>query len=377
MTTDGSGNATFNEDVPGVLQPGQIVTATATDPDGNTSEFSQRIIFATTPGSGPARGRHPRRHQRHALRERRDRDRRGHRRHGVTVDSPTTMHADMPARPAGSLNDVAVTNPSGTGGTLRNGWIADFGDVPSSQQFYFYDHQARRQPDHGRLRRRRLLSAQLGHATADGGLPAEVEERPLLRPAAVHGRVPGRPLLEQLRAVDRGAGGRGDHRRLRRRQLLPGEPRDAPADGGVPAEDEARLVVRAAGVHRRLPRRAVPVDVRRLDRAARGGKHHRRLRRRQLLPGSRPCGATRWRHSSSTRSSFRRLRRRHAGFQCDGQRRRCVLARFSAVARARSASPIRASAGPSGSGVAPASDDPRSRVARSPHKNLGLVQKPR
>jgi len=44
----------------------------------------------------------------------------------------------MPARPAASLNDVTVANPSGTAGTLRNGWIADFGDVPGSQQFYFY-----------------------------------------------------------------------------------------------------------------------------------------------------------------------------------------------------------------------------------------------
>ena len=44
----------------------------------------------------------------------------------------------MPARAAGTLNDVTVSNPSGTAGTLRNGWIADFTDTPGSQQFYTF-----------------------------------------------------------------------------------------------------------------------------------------------------------------------------------------------------------------------------------------------
>ena len=37
-------------------------------------------------------------------------------------------------------------------------------------------------------------------------------------------------------------------------------------------------------MHGRLPGRALPLALRRLDRAARGREHHRRLRRRQLLP---------------------------------------------------------------------------------------------
>src|SRR5262249_14461133 len=55
----------------------------------------------------------------------------------VNVASDTSISATMPARPAGSLNDTTVTNPSGTAGTVRNGWIADFNDV-GGNQFYYY-----------------------------------------------------------------------------------------------------------------------------------------------------------------------------------------------------------------------------------------------
>ncbi len=41
VTTDGSGNATFNVSLPALPAGQPIVTATATDPAGNTSEFSQ------------------------------------------------------------------------------------------------------------------------------------------------------------------------------------------------------------------------------------------------------------------------------------------------------------------------------------------------
>ena len=40
ITTDGSGNATINAVLPVALGAGRVVTATATDPNGNTSEFS-------------------------------------------------------------------------------------------------------------------------------------------------------------------------------------------------------------------------------------------------------------------------------------------------------------------------------------------------
>lgn len=44
VTTDGDGNATFFESFPGQLTVGQFVTATATDPSGNTSEFSAAAL---------------------------------------------------------------------------------------------------------------------------------------------------------------------------------------------------------------------------------------------------------------------------------------------------------------------------------------------
>jgi CSLREA domain-containing protein len=41
VTTDGGGNVGFNATFPGLIALGQFITATATDPAGNTSEFSQ------------------------------------------------------------------------------------------------------------------------------------------------------------------------------------------------------------------------------------------------------------------------------------------------------------------------------------------------
>jgi hypothetical protein len=45
VTTDGAGNVSFSRVLAGLLNPGDVLTATATDPDGNTSEFSTCLCF--------------------------------------------------------------------------------------------------------------------------------------------------------------------------------------------------------------------------------------------------------------------------------------------------------------------------------------------
>ena len=44
MTTDSSGNATLHAAFDATIAAGQYVTATATDPDGNTSNFSEVLV---------------------------------------------------------------------------------------------------------------------------------------------------------------------------------------------------------------------------------------------------------------------------------------------------------------------------------------------
>jgi hypothetical protein len=137
LTTDGAGDAPFDLTVTDNNAPTQPpISMTATDPTGNTSEFSQNVIYASTPRSGPPAG--------------------GvvvdltgtHFIAGVTVtfggvagtspvvDDETDMSISAPALPAATVNDITVTNTDGTAGTLKKAWIVDFLDVPPSQQFY-------------------------------------------------------------------------------------------------------------------------------------------------------------------------------------------------------------------------------------------------
>jgi IPT/TIG domain/S-layer homology domain len=138
LSTDDTGHVNFASTFPVATEPGARISVTATDPEGNTSEFSQRIVFAMTSFvSGPASGGT-----------------------GIVVTGtdfadPTTMTiggasvpvtfvddhtltATSPALPPGSVNDLVVTTPDATTGTLLKAWVADFLDVPGGQQFYTF-----------------------------------------------------------------------------------------------------------------------------------------------------------------------------------------------------------------------------------------------
>ncbi len=136
VSTDGFGDATFATDVPLVLEADDPVTATATDPEGNTSEFSQRILFAIDPPGGAHAGGAIATLPGMLYESGATVTVGGVAATNVTVMGPTSITATMPARPAGSVNDVTVLDPSGVTGTLRNGWVADFLDVPGGHQFH-------------------------------------------------------------------------------------------------------------------------------------------------------------------------------------------------------------------------------------------------
>ncbi len=137
VTTDGTGHASIDVILPAATEQGARVSVTATDPNGNTSEFSQRIIFRMFQASGPAAGGM-------ALNVA-----------GTDFANPTTMTiggltagpgfvddhtltATSPALSPGTVNDIVVATPDGTTGTLIKGWVADFLDVPANQQFYSF-----------------------------------------------------------------------------------------------------------------------------------------------------------------------------------------------------------------------------------------------
>ncbi len=138
VTTDGSGHATFNVDLPVAIQPGDPVTTTATDPNGNTSELSPRLPWAIAPASGPAAGGAAVTVTGTSFAAGAALTIGGQPATGVSVVDPQHITATSPALPAGAAYDVTVTNVDLTNGTVVKGFVADFLDVPPAQQFYAY-----------------------------------------------------------------------------------------------------------------------------------------------------------------------------------------------------------------------------------------------
>ncbi len=103
------------------------MTATATNANGSTSEFSPQIVFSSIPPSvSPAGAGFVLQGMRFVA--------------GTTVTvggipatnidvvSSTQLSATSPALPAGTVHDIVVTLPGGLTGTLRNGYVVTFLD---------------------------------------------------------------------------------------------------------------------------------------------------------------------------------------------------------------------------------------------------------
>jgi parallel beta-helix repeat protein len=138
VTTDGSGDAAFDVTTLASTVSGSRISAAATDPSGNTSEFSQRLPFLVNPTSGMAAGGTALTIYGTNFLSGAMVTVGGLPATGINVDSYTSISATTPALAAGTANDLVVTNTDGTTGTLVKGWVADFLDVPNGQQFYAY-----------------------------------------------------------------------------------------------------------------------------------------------------------------------------------------------------------------------------------------------
>ena len=132
VTTDGSGNVNFDTVLPVAIAAGDKITATATDPSGNTSEFSQRFVLTSSPSSGAPTGVSNVTLTGFNFLAGATVSVGGAAASSVNVSNYNTITLTTPNLPPGSLNDVVVTNTDGSIGTLPNGWIADFLDVPGT-----------------------------------------------------------------------------------------------------------------------------------------------------------------------------------------------------------------------------------------------------
>ena len=138
VTTDGNGDASFDEVLLVATAAGSQVTATATDPSGNTSEFSQGLAFSSSPTSGPTTGGTTITLKGTDLAAGLTVTVGGQPGTNVNVSSATQITFQTPALSAGLANDIVVTNTDGTTDTLLKAFVTDFLDVPVSNQFYSF-----------------------------------------------------------------------------------------------------------------------------------------------------------------------------------------------------------------------------------------------
>ncbi len=136
IALDATGSLPFGISFPVLIPSGEPVTATATSASGSTSEFSPRIVFAGSPGSGPASGGTPLTLSGTSFLPGMTATVGGVPVADLAVVSDTAATGTAPALPPGAAYDVVALNSDATNGTLSHGWLADFLDVPPSQIFH-------------------------------------------------------------------------------------------------------------------------------------------------------------------------------------------------------------------------------------------------
>jgi hypothetical protein len=137
-TTNASGTGVIDVTLPVTVEPGARISATATDPSGRTSEFSQRIPFSMQPNSGDAAGGTVLTLTGTDMLDGATVTVGGVAATDVNVSSFQTLSATAPALGAGTVHDVVVTNTDGSTGTLVKAYVADFLDVPLVHQFHSF-----------------------------------------------------------------------------------------------------------------------------------------------------------------------------------------------------------------------------------------------
>ena len=137
VTTDGNGDTPFDVTLPVATEAGTQIAATATDPAGSTSEFSQRLPFSVSPTAGPPAGGTSITIKGTDFAAGATVTIGGQPVTDLVIGSYKSMTAKTPVLGAGVANDLVVTNTDGTDGTLVKGFVSNFNDVTSGT-FYPY-----------------------------------------------------------------------------------------------------------------------------------------------------------------------------------------------------------------------------------------------
>ncbi|MEX1245329.1 MAG: S-layer homology domain-containing protein [Thermoanaerobaculia bacterium] len=134
VTTDGSGNASFNVFLPTPIAAGAPVTAAATGPEEHTSELWQEIIFRVTRGVGGPGDTFEQSIRGHLFEPGATMTIGGN---PIAVTENSTFERSFvgPSLTPGNVYDIVLTNPSGLSGTLRNGYVSRFSDVVALSLF--------------------------------------------------------------------------------------------------------------------------------------------------------------------------------------------------------------------------------------------------